>query len=195
MSSSTKTPSRWDALGSDRSSRDYDRGTRRQRRPNMGELIEREEKWVNDKPGKQYIRAPDTNSTRQFPSLGPSASEAGAGAGPSTDYAALSFSEEPVPSPALDEHAGMVGLRAHKASASGAASEQDDCLDLYPDPYLSHDDMFWCIEDMKTRWSMHNELQGTFINYDHIPDTHGLDTWDTDSGSDISESEDEYDAV
>jgi len=210
MSNSTKTPSRWDALGdygtSDGGHRNYDRGGRRQRRATMGELLDREDKWVTVKPRKQYTRAPDSNSTRQFPSLGPSeagaseagaseagaseagASEAGAGTDPSgaVDYTALSFTDEPATPVVPDKHTGMVRLRNYKHRTPDAAAENDS------DPSY---DMYWAVENMKTRWYRHNELQGIFIDYDDIPDAEGLDAWDTDDESENSETEDEYDAA
>jgi hypothetical protein len=190
-----KTPSRWDALGDssapDSWSRNHNRGGYRQQRPNIGTLLQREEKWVNDKPGKQYTRLPNGNSMSHFPVLDTSAADTSAAdtsaadtsaADTSANYAALDFTDEPVAPPVSEQQSGMISLRSYKKREPKEET----------DPYLSCK-MYWAIEEMKARWYRYNEQQGVFVDYDHILDEHGIDSWDTGSDSEGSEEEEEFD--
>ena len=180
-----KVPSRWDALGEslahDESSRNYNRRGNRPNRPNIGTLIEQEEKWVNNKPTKKYTKMPDSNSTIHFPAIG--AAEASGPAETGADYGALTFTEDPSTMDTLpDTENGMVNLRNYKNREPEEEYDQDTSYNMY-----------WAIEEMKARWYDHNERQGIFVDYDHVPDKLGIDSWASESESECSESEDEYD--
>lgn len=174
----TKIPSRWDCLANTYPDAPPSRQNNRMQR-RVEKMVE-PEKWVRDK-SRNYKPKPDMANTEQFPTL----AAINTAAAPGMDFSVLEYASDdavPVIKPGDDT---MINLRQYlKSRKQATATDEDE-----PDPYL-HYNMYMAVEDMKARWDHHHLLSGTFVDYDCcIPDEDGLDTWDTDSESEGSDSD------
>jgi hypothetical protein len=175
----TKTASRWDCLANNNSDKPP-RGHNRQAQRRVVKMVE-PEKWVSDK-SHNYKPKPDMENKELFPTLSV-VNTAEAEAEAVMDFSGLEYESDDAAPIIIPEEDTMINVREYLKSRKQATDEDE------PDPYL-HYNMFVTIEDMKGRWYWHDFLNGTFVDYDCcIPDEYGLDTWDTDSESEGSDSD------
>jgi hypothetical protein len=148
------------------------------------------EKWVNDKP--KHYHKPNMDQ-ENFPTMGtvsqPQASV--------KDYSLLENPEDDNSTPNSNSNPAdpaddsMINLREYLKSRKEPTPNDEEEWD----PYLSYN-MFQVIEKMKARWYLHNLYHDTFVDYDAcLEDETGIDTWDTESDSDGSCSEDDYESM